>query len=477
VTHASTLDTDVCIIGGGPAGLVVARELVARGREVVLLESGAEEPDDGADALNDGDVVGDRYAGLRVTRRRQVGGAMQSWNTLVRGAPGAKWVPLDPVDVDGRWPFDHATLRPYYERAQTLCGLGPYAYDAASWARPETGRAPVQLEGHGLVSRVYQLGARQALLGPTLQRLRESGNATLLTRATVTRLETEAWRVRHAVVASPDGVRRRVRARCFVLAAGAVENARLLLASGDGTGLGDTSGLVGRGFMEHPRDTAITLFPPPGAYGDLGFYDAHVVDGTTILGRLALDADMVRAHDLPNASGTLLPRIRQWGARWLREAGGHGWSRRRAPRLAYDGFTVLLNVEQRPHADNRVVLGRRVDTHGAALPELHWRWHTEEHARLVRLRAVVARGLASLGRVRVRDDASPDPNAHHHAGTTRMHEDPREGVVDAHGRVHAVENLYVAGASVFPTAGFANPTLTIVALALRLADHLAAGER
>ncbi len=66
----------------------------------------------------------------------------------------------------------------------------------------------------------------------------------------------------------------------------------------------------------------------------------------------------------------------------------------------------------------------------------------------------------------------PDPNAHHHAGTTRMHTDPRFGVADADARVHGTENLYVAGASVFPTAGFANPTLTIVAMALRLADHL-----
>jgi choline dehydrogenase-like flavoprotein len=74
--------------------------------------------------------------------------------------------------------------------------------------------------------------------------------------------------------------------------------------------------------------------------------------------------------------------------------------------------------------------------------------------------------------VEIRDRVRPDPNAHHHAGTTRMHEDARRGVVDGDGRVHASDNLYVAGGSIFPSAGFANPTLTIVALALRLADHL-----
>jgi choline dehydrogenase-like flavoprotein len=79
-----------------------------------------------------------------------------------------------------------------------------------------------------------------------------------------------------------------------------------------------------------------------------------------------------------------------------------------------------------------------------------------------------------LGRVLVGADDPPDPNAHHHVGTTRMHADARLGVVDADSRVHGLANLFVTGSSVFPTGGFANPTLTIVALALRLADHLEA---
>jgi choline dehydrogenase-like flavoprotein len=77
-----------------------------------------------------------------------------------------------------------------------------------------------------------------------------------------------------------------------------------------------------------------------------------------------------------------------------------------------------------------------------------------------------------LGRVEIDAEATPDPNTHHHMGTTRMHRDPRRGVLDEHARVHGVANLFVAGSSTFPTSGFANPTLTIVALALRLADHL-----
>jgi len=109
-------------------------------------------------------------------------------------------------------------------------------------------------------------------------------------------------------------------------------------------------------------------------------------------------------------------------------------------------------------------------------PVLHWKWRAEEQAGLDRLRALVASSLEAAGLGRVEGDPTRplDPGAHHHSGTTRMDSDPALGVVDADGRVYGTENLFVTGASVFPSAGFANPTLTIVALALRLADHLKA---
>jgi choline dehydrogenase-like flavoprotein len=139
---------------------------------------------------------------------------------------------------------------------------------------------------------------------------------------------------------------------------------------------------------------------------------------------------------------------------------------------AYDGFAVLLNIEQTPHPENRVALSTRRDALGVPFPALHWSWRADDHARLERLRALVARELEAIGTVTIDHVLRPDPNAHHHAGTTRMHDDPRFGVTDAHGRVHATDNLYVAGASTFPTAGFVNPMLTIVALSVRLARYL-----
>ena len=493
------LETDVCIVGGGPAGLTLAGELAGGAMDVILLESGGEEPVPRIQALNDGDVVGDAYAGLQVTRHRQLGGTSCIWNTLVRRSVGAKYAPLDAIDLEERpsvdrsgWPFDHAELLPYYARAQQICGLGPLDYDAGCWTRGT--RALLPPAGPHLVSRVYQLGTRAELVAANIIRLRSVGNVRLCCNTTVLRLVTDGTgrRVVRAEAGSPGGARWTVRAKHFVLACGAVENPRLLLASGDSPeGLGNRYGWVGRCFMEHPRDRSITLTPRAGdSYREWSFYDTHTAtDGTCILGRLALSGDAVRSGELPNASATLLarltPRLERvrdaLGARrllrpighWL-VRGGHGWSRHPAPSRVLAGFTLLLNVEQEPHADNRVLLGSRRDAFGSPLPELHWRWRPADQRRLERLRAVVAGELEamSVGRVTVARELHPDPNAHHHAGTTRMHASERGGVLDPNGRVHALENLYVTGASAFPTAGFANPVLTIVALAVRLAEHL-----
>ncbi|MDQ3698908.1 MAG: GMC family oxidoreductase [Gemmatimonadota bacterium] len=503
LTDGAMLEADLCIVGAGPAGLTLAAELIDHKCDVIVLESGGDQPDPAILALNDGDVVGDAYAGLQQTRHRQIGGTTCIWNTPMRGGGGreigAKYAPLDTVDLEERpsldlsgWPLSYAELQGYYERAQILCGLGAFSYDSAAWTEP--GLEPFSRTGPNVVSRVYQLATRDALVAPKLGALRQAGNIRLCSHATVVRIGSDGSRTRvdRADVASPKGPRWSVRAKHFVLAAGAVENTRLLLASGSGPdGLGNRSDWVGRCFMEHPRDESLFLVPQsPTLYRTAAFYDLHTAaDGTAIVGRLALAGDAVERGALPNASATLLPRVRpavrrlsevlgplgRLGRvdRWLPRS-AFGWSQHPAAGRVFEGLTVRLSIEQAPHPENRVRLGRRRDALGVPVAELHWRWRTEDQARLERLRAVVREELQAtgIGLVEVRPGSTPDPNAHHHAGTTRMSADPLHGVVDPNGRVHSLDNLFVTGASVFPTAGFANPVLTIVALAVRLADHL-----
>jgi hypothetical protein len=138
--NGAVVETDVCIIGAGPAGLVAARALAERGRDVLVLESGARDSEPETQVLNEGDVMGDAYAGLRETRHRGLGGTTAMWNTPVGDALGAKYAPLSPIDFEWRpsvehsgWPITSAELTPWYVHAQELCGLGPFEYDGGAW--------------------------------------------------------------------------------------------------------------------------------------------------------------------------------------------------------------------------------------------------------------------------------------------------------------------------------------------------------
>jgi choline dehydrogenase-like flavoprotein len=540
--EGAAIEADICIAGAGPAGLTLARELLARyDVRVCLVESGglAFEPESQALSRlvpSGGDLLPPDGA-----RRRQFGGAANAWDVLVTEAGGGvRYLPLSAIDFEQRdwlphsgWPFPRDALLPYYERAQRLCGLGPFAYDADSWSRPDAPKWP--LDAHGIETSIEQFGHASAFTS-LHQAMSASTNLTLLLHANVTGLRRRdaASAIESVDVACLNGRSHSVHAGLFILACGATENARLLLLPGEGApqGIGNASGLAGRYFMDHLNVFAGALVPAsPALLHTSALYDLRPVAGAWIMAKLNLSATTQRRERLLNAGVRVearpdptlarawtalydtkrsltrrslprdpvskaaavvpaLPRLalvaadalRRYGPRSLLswpDRGRYGWSERSGKWRGFTTFNLELQLETAPDPENRVLLTEERDRFGQPLAGVRWRWTELDKASLLKTCTLLAAGLSAAGIGTLRfPEGEPQAwvtspaGAFHNLGATRMSDDPAHGVVDPDCRVHGVENLFVAGSSVFPTGGYANPTLTIVALSLRLADHV-----
>jgi choline dehydrogenase-like flavoprotein len=505
--------SDVCIVGGGPAGISLALALADHGQlRVSLLESGGLAFEERTQELARADVVGTPYYPLHETRIRALGGSSWSWGGVctpldAMAFQARPWVP------EGGWPFPRSTLEPYLAAALELCGITPIARAAADEAT--AARFTESGMDAGQVQPVPIYFGRPVRFGPAYrERLAAAPNVTVQLHTTATGLEVDGGRIVGVPVVS-DGRRAVLRARTVVLAAGGIENARLLLIAGLG---GDAAG---RYFMEHPRvvdrfriragDTPLSRLVGGGAAGTLRFF------------RLGTSDALQRREGLLNQHvnlelGYLGQASRQWpavrrlatvmrrpwnespyyqdvgGGRLKLRLGDLAVALRRPDQSALSALAALAAppslrrflevwsaIEQLPERDNRVELLAHVDALGMPRVRVHWRVGETEERTYRRSLQVVVEQLARLepGLADARLD-EPDPwpsqviGNWHHEGTTRMHVDPRLGVVDTDCRVHAVDNLYVAGSSVFPASGSTSPTVTIVQLALRLADRLQA---
>jgi len=510
------IEVDVCIVGAGPAGIIVARELIGHGAQVWLLESGGRDVERRAQQLNRGQSVGYPIHLPNQSRIRAFGGTSRHW--LKPGDESWAARPLDPVDFEVRpgirhsgWPFDRSHLDPYYAHAQTLCQLGPFDYDPSRWS-DQARTPPLPLAPDAVQTTLFQHGT--ADFDHYYEELVRAPNVRLLLHASVVELATgeEPDRVDRVELRREDGSRCFVRARLVVLAAGGIENPRLLLLSRrvHRRGLGNDRDLVGRFFAE--RLSTRTGYIVPAAsdlIGRVGLYSVHAAGpGFRVQGALRVPDAAQRERQLLNCAFFLPARNLSMTAEAIRSVATLVKARRRRPlpagmlghlgnvatglgdlgafavdrlRRPDEARTILalrVQAEQAPNPDSRVTLGRRRDRFGLPVARVDWRPAPSDRASIRASQEAVDEALraAGLGHVEfmLGDEHPPAllEGNFHHLGTTRMHIDPASGVVDADCRVHGVRNLYVAGSSVFPTYGCANPTLTVVAMALRLADHL-----
>lgn len=516
VDDGMVVTADVCIVGGGAAGISLANNMDQSGLRVVLLESGDTRPDDATQKLYEGVDIGRPYSIFNTSRFRFLGGTTNMWGGAWCDLPSAlDFEEREGVPMSG-WPLSMEELAPWYHRAQPVLRLGPFAYALEDWGI-DPAEVPEPFLGPHLECRVLQQAPTTRFGKHYRPELRKSKNIFTYLNANVLDICTEANGrvVREVLVGTLSGVRFTVTAKHFVLACGGIENARLLLLSGGqgSPGLGNAHDLVGRFFMLHMEYTGPTIVLKD-PFTDLDFQTGENGaiyrrrgKGRRFVSYIALSDKTKRRENLPAVRFRFLyPRSPEMDVLWrvyhrkgtpkelmrdvLRVARSsptlalyilrrvvHG---RNKPHKPLPQVALKCTAEQLPNRDSRIGLSAERDAFDQRRVTVDWRLAAEdlrgiETANRLFEEEVVRSGLGTVKHVIAKDaDGCPVDlrGDQHHMGTTRMHREPEHGVVDENCRVHGVENLYVAGSSVFPTSGTFNPTLTIIALALRLSQHI-----
>jgi choline dehydrogenase-like flavoprotein len=516
------VDGDVCIVGAGAAGGILALELARRGVKVVVLESGPrhdfahrweyvrryighQDPWRTPLLELDRHTVGGRYPyRLEGKRARGIGGSTLHWEGYTLRLHPSDFRLHALYGIADDWPLSYQELEPYYARAEQALGVagamdepwsvtrsGPFPLPPFPFSYSDGLFAPAcQQLGIGLhhlpqarnsqayagrsqcracgTCHVCPTGAKASIDLTHVPEAEATGNARIVTEATVLRLEVDRSRnVGAAVYARPDRVERRLTARVFILAGGAIENARLLLLSASPafpTGLANRSGLVGKFFMSHPSIDVM------GRARDK-VYPYRIGFSTAMSRQFAIERDRATRGALLleflNSAGPTPEQIAV-------ASGLSGEALRRHVRQEFGHWLgIRVYCEQLPDRRNAVSLAPNVrDYFGSPAPHIHCDVGPYERQALDEAKDVATKIMTVMGLNRIR--ASGLTYAAHQMGTHRMGTDPRTSVVDVNLKCHDVPNLYLVGSGCFVTASASPPTLTIAALAIRTAERIAA---
>lgn len=524
------IHADVCIAGAGPAGLTLAARLAGRGRRVLLLEAGGDQQTAESQAFYAGSVADPSvHWPLDTYRVRALGGTGRIW--------GGRAIPYDPIDFIRRpwvphsgWPIAYEDLAPYYPAALMAAEGGAFDYTPSGPIVPGLDSEWL----HTTVERFSRPTDFWARYGPALK----ASDVQVVSEAAVTgiALNEQGSHVDHLVVRCGEK-QAKVRARSYVLAMGGLETTRLLMASNDvlRDGIGNGGGWLGRGYMCHLAATfgEVRLHGDPRS---IGFDYERDGEGIYLRRRIALTEHAQRELEVMNFTARLhifdandpghrdavlsliflaAFAVKYEYSRGMREA-DRSWpvmmrhignivrdpirlfnfartwgvqrylASRRIPSIAlysrHGRYPLEFHAEQAPNPESRLRLTGERDAYGMPRLEVDWRVTPLDFATVRKSYELMAREMERTGTGRLTyDDAALEAAVlkagaygGHHSGTARMAASPADGVVDADCRVHGLDNLYVASSAVLPTSSQANPTLTILALALRLADHLEA---
>ncbi|MFW0777258.1 MAG: GMC family oxidoreductase [Rickettsiales bacterium] len=481
-----SLEFDLCIVGGGAAGIAIAHEFIGSSLRVAIIESGGMEPDKATLELNKGNVTGRHYS-IESSRLRWFGGSTNHWEGMC--------APFDELDFKERtwvrhsgWPITHDKLYPYYARAAKFLNMSGDTND--DFSVPQN-----LIESNNVLSFGCWRFAKHLSLGEVYrQSLEQATNIKAILNANLIdiKLTDTLSSVSEMHFSTLAKQKFTIKAKRYVLACGGLENARLLLASNKQyeKGVGNWHDNVGRYFMEHPHHEAGNLF----SFGSDNLAKQFHLHFKKSKGLSAVNDGLIA-----NTSGKTLNIKLSEAAQQKYKVGGGSLvinttkiDQRNGPTASllshvfgYQAPTkkhgLYIRTEQVPNPDSRVTLSvSQKDALGMPRLQLHWMlkeqdWHTIHILAKMFAISVSANDFGVVRLYKWLGGSVKWPKhlgwGGHHMGTTRMHENVKYGVVDKDCKVHGVDNLYIAGSSVFPTSSWANPTFTIVALSTRLTDH------
>lgn len=505
---------EICVVGAGAAGIVLAAELVRQGRRVLLLESGGSTIEPAAQQLNECTYTGQPHQGANSGRFRALGGTTTAWGGQILALSEEDFAARPWVPGSG-WPFSKSEMEPYYERALRAEGLsGVCRDDEEVWRQlslfePDLGNDLKTYYTRWCREPNFARLYREPLASPNLR-------VVLHATATALLLDEGGSRIRGVTCRTLSGREQIFSAVKYALCLGTIESVRFLLQPQPNFNVlpWNQSGLLGCHFHSH-LDVNAARVPAEDAPRLRKWFANAYLHGYKYHPKFKLSSEAQKRQQILSIAGSItcinteekdlrrvkalvrnalhrrpsgfeledLPRAARQLATMLRL--GYGYRvRHRAYWPAGSSFWLRVHCEQQPLSASRIALSETRDATGLLGVRLDWRVSPLEWKTISLFTELVEEVFAARGLARIqpqpelaREDGYQGvvlDNSHHHMGGTRMASSPREGVVDTDLRLHGIENVYVCSASVFSSSGFSNPTHTLIALALRLADRLAA---
>jgi choline dehydrogenase-like flavoprotein len=516
INENTKIVTNVCILGGGVAGIVLANELKDKFEDIVLIESGGESYTQEAQDLYKPSVKPQLLPDPSYSRLRFLGGSSNHWENNTS--------PLSPIDFEYRdwiphsgWPISFSDITPYYDMAAFYCGVGQDGYDTKFWTE--------RFNDRNLAENAKQLETRiaKASLPPVRffhsygELLKASNSVHIYKNSNLTDVtfDTKTKKIKQVDIVSNSGVHFQIHADVFIMCLGGIENARMLLVFNEkyNNMLGNQGDKVGRYFMEHPTPRAAQILVDNPEQFDL--YKSHNVNNKHVIGFFSLSDQTLAQEATTNLRIPLVPTTNYSLSDGISSShiigeslakgelpdniGSHlyniisdidmvaeGIARKKFDYRLFEhanetaGFLCPMMMEQTPNLSNRVKLSKTKDRFGIPQILIDYEVSNDDKNRVWKSLNIVATelGANSLGRMRLLKNREPRlwtnqlGFSHHHMGTTRMSEGPDSGVVDKNSLVFGTENLFIAGSSVFSTGGHVPPTLTICALSIRLSNYI-----